>query len=88
MNPCTCQTVSNEYSDHRHECPIYVAGRSARIAAKREMLSYALAKQVPDISTHATFETNYGQLRLDYEDSQKVAALVEKLLRKQLKSSS
>lgn len=51
-----------------------------------EMLSYALAKQVPDISTHATFETNYGQLRLDYEDSQKVAALVEKLLRNKLKS--
>lgn len=47
-------------------------------------LSYALAKQVPDLATHATFETNYGQLRLDYDDSQKVAALVEKLLRKKL----
>ena len=47
-------------------------------------LCYALAKQVPDLAVHATFETNYGTLRLDYEDSQKVAALVEKLLRKKL----
>jgi hypothetical protein len=47
-------------------------------------LSYALAKQVPDVALHATFETNYGTLRLDYEDSQKVAELVEKLLLKKL----
>lgn len=47
-------------------------------------LSYALAKQVPDIACHATFETSYGQLRLDYEDSQKVAALVARLLEKKL----
>lgn len=29
---CTCQTVSDEYSDHRFECPVYVAGKAARIA--------------------------------------------------------
>ena len=47
---------------------------------------YALSKQVPDIACHAVFETNYGQLTLDYEDSQKVAALVERLLRKKLET--
>lgn len=47
-------------------------------------IEYALAKQVPDIACHAVFETNYGQLRLDAEDSQEVAALVERLLRKKL----
>jgi len=37
-NVCTCQTVSDNYSDHRHEstrgpdCPIYTIGRAARIA--------------------------------------------------------
>lgn len=38
MSTCTCQTVSDEYSDHRHEsgrgpdCPVYTAGKAARIA--------------------------------------------------------
>jgi len=47
-------------------------------------VAYALAKQVPDLATQAVFDTNYGSLRLDHVDSQKVAALVEKLLRKKL----
>jgi len=29
---CSCGTISHEYSDHRFECPVYVAGRAARIA--------------------------------------------------------
>lgn len=45
-------------------------------------LGYALAKQVPDLASGVTFETNYGRLHLDQGDSRKVAALVEKLLRK------
>jgi len=48
-------------------------------------VAYALAKQVPDIAVHAVFETNYGQLTLDYDDSQKVAKFVEKLLCRKLK---
>lgn len=52
---------------------------------ERLATEYALAKQIPDIACHAVFETNYGQLRLDYEDSQKVAELVERLLRAKLK---
>lgn len=32
MTDCTCQTVSDEYSDHRPSCPIYIAGRTARLA--------------------------------------------------------
>lgn len=47
-------------------------------------LTYALAKQVPDIAVKAVFDTSYGQLRLDYKDSQQVGRLVEKLLRKKL----
>lgn len=48
-------------------------------------IQYALAKQVPDIACHAVFETNYGQLQLDSEDSKKVADLVERLLRAKLR---
>lgn len=49
-----------------------------------EELSYALAKQVPGIARRAVFDTDYGTLCLDSDDSQKVAAFVEKLLRKKL----
>lgn len=39
MTECTCQTVSDDYSDHMHEsasqpeCPVYTAGKEARMAA-------------------------------------------------------
>lgn len=59
-----------------------------RSVEERQAIEYALAKQVPDIAVHAVFETNYGQLRLEYGDSQKVAGLVEKLLRAQLRGGS
>lgn len=49
-------------------------------------LQYALAKQVPDMSRGCTIETSYGGIQLEPEDSQKVAALVEKLLTKRLKA--
>lgn len=50
-----------------------------------KQLSYALAKQVPDIArNNALFETNYGRLTLDDADSKKVAKLVEKLLQRKL----
>lgn len=54
-------------------------------AMTMQELSYALAKQVPDIAVRAVFETSYGALRLDSKDSAKVAALVEKLLQKKLR---
>lgn len=47
-------------------------------------LEYALAKQVPDMARGCTIETNYGGIQLEPEDAQKVAALVEKLLRNKL----
>ena len=53
-----------------------------------EELCYALAKQVPDITYRAVFETNYGTLRLDAADSMKVSRLVEKLLRKKLQKQA
>lgn len=53
----------------------------------REELSYALAKQVPNIAIRATFETDYGTLRLDAEDSEVVADLVQKLLEKKLRGA-
>ena len=33
-----------------------------------DLIQYALTKQVPDIACHAVFETNYGQLALDYDE--------------------
>lgn len=51
-------------------------------------IEYALAKQVPDMVRGCTIETSYGSIRLEPEDSQKVAALVEKLLRKKLRSAT
>lgn len=48
-------------------------------------VQYALAKQVPDIKLYARFETRYGHLGLTLEESEKVGALVEKLLEKRLK---
>jgi len=50
----------------------------------RQELSYALAKQVPDIARRAVFDTDYGSLRLDPEDSKQVGELVERLLKKRL----
>ena len=54
------------------------------IEASIELIGYALAKQLPDIETRAVFETNYGTLVLDNEDSRKVGALVRRLLQSRL----
>jgi hypothetical protein len=59
--------------------------KSEPSAENVQAISYALAKQVPDIACHAVFETNYGQLQLDCRDSRTVAKLVEQLLRRKLK---
>jgi hypothetical protein len=54
------------------------------IEASIELIGYALAKQLPDIETRAVFETNYGTLVLDHEESRKVGALVKRLLQRKL----
>lgn len=48
-------------------------------------LEYALAKQVPDMGRGCTISTSYGDFELEPEDSQKVAALVKRLLTARLK---
>ena len=47
-------------------------------------LRYALAKQVPDMARGLTISTRYGDLQIDGDDAVRVAALVERLLRKKL----
>jgi hypothetical protein len=52
--------------------------------AERAALEYALAKQVPDMESGCTIQTNYGDIRLDAEDGAEVASLVGRLLREKL----
>lgn len=54
------------------------------IETRIELVEYALAKQVGDIEARAVFETNYGTLVLDHEESRKVGALVRRLLQSRL----
>ena len=54
------------------------------IEASIELIGYALAKQLPDIETRTVFETSYGTLVLDHEESRKVGAFVRKLLQRKL----
>jgi hypothetical protein len=43
---------------------------------------YALAKQVPAMRTQVTLDTNYGGFTLYGKDAARVAAVVERILRK------
>ena len=52
---------------------------------EQDDLGYALAKQVPDMERGFAISTRYGDLQIDGEDAVKVAALVERLLRKKLR---
>jgi len=52
---------------------------------KADDIRYALAKHVPDLSRRVVFQTNYGALMLFDRDAQRVAVLVDKILRAQLK---
>lgn len=47
-------------------------------------LLYALAKQVPAMRYRVTLETDYGPVRLVGRDADRIAALCEKLLGRQL----
>lgn len=47
-------------------------------------LSYALAKQVPDMERGFRIETGYGAIAVDEEDALAFAALTERMLKKKL----
>ena len=51
------------------------------IETQIELVEYALAKQIPDIAARTVFETSYGTLRLDHEESRKIGTFVEKLFK-------
>ncbi len=46
-------------------------------------LSYALAKQVPDMAHGFTIQTNYGDIPIAAADAMEFAVLADKLLTKQ-----
>ena len=46
---------------------------------------YALAKQVPAMRREVTLHGNYGEFTLYDQDAARVAAVVEKILRRKLK---
>lgn len=46
---------------------------------------YALSKQVGSIARGAVFQTSYGELRLTAEESEPVAKLIERILKKRLR---
>ncbi len=54
---------------------------------KIDDIRYALAKQVRAIAYGVTLHCDYGDLRLEGHDAEKVAALVQKLLTAQLKKA-
>lgn len=63
MSACTCQTVSEEYSDHRHQCPVYIAGRAARLANASSRLNKLeeLAKRIADVTATSAFRQRGGK---------------------------
>lgn len=52
------------------------------MASDADKLSYALAKQVPDMSHGFTVHTNYGDIEIDATDALEFAVLMDKLLTK------
>lgn len=54
----------------------------------KRKLEHALNKQVPDMKRGCVIDTNYGPITLDADDAEKVADLVEKLLKRKLKENS
>jgi hypothetical protein len=54
---------------------------------KIDDIRYALAKQVRAIAYGVTLHCDYGDLRLEGHDAEKVAALVQKLLTAQLQKA-
>ena len=54
------------------------------MTAEQECLSYALAKQVPDMERGFSIATNYGEIHIDAEDALALARLTRVLLTKKL----
>ena len=53
------------------------------MAINADKLSYALAKQVPDMAHGFTIHTSYGDIDIEASDALEFAVLADKLLTKQ-----
>ena len=51
---------------------------------KRDLLSYDLAKKVPDMRWGFRIETHYGEIEIDGDEARPFAELAERLLTKKL----
>ena len=59
---CNCQTVSDDYSDHMQSCPVWVAGKRARLARQKVRLTVLVAQfcdaaHVPGATTETIART-------------------------------
>lgn len=61
---------------------------TSRLLAARdraiERLSYALAKQIPDMERGFTIQTSYGDLHIEAEDAPRFVALARSILQRRL----
>lgn len=55
------------------------------VTAEHERLSYALAKQVPDMERGFSVATSYGEILIDAEDAAVIAEAVRMVLRRKLR---
>lgn len=58
------------------------------MASNADKLSYALAKQVPDMAHGFTIHTSYGDIDIEANDALEFAVLADKLLTKQFIAAS
>lgn len=56
------------------------------VTAEHERLSYALAKQVPDMERGFRIATSYGEVVIDADDAAVIAEAVRMVLRRKLRS--
>lgn len=56
------------------------------VTAEHERLSYALAKQVPDMERGFSIATSYGEVVIDADDAAVIAEAVRAVLRRKLGS--
>lgn len=56
------------------------------MTSEHERLSYALAKQVPDMERGFSVTTSYGEIVIDAEDAAVIAEAVRMVLRRKLRS--
>lgn len=56
------------------------------MTSEHDRLSYALAKQVPDMERGFRISTSYGEIEIDAEDADVIAEAVRMVLRRRLRS--